>query len=53
LSIECDQNGAAWPRSFVRAPIDRVAKTGALTVALGDAKGAYVVFGQRKVTGAK
>ena len=33
------------------ALIDR--KTGALTVALGDAKGAYVVFGQCKVTGAK
>lgn len=37
---------AAWS-----ALIDR--KTGALTVALGDSKGAYVVFGQCKVTGAK
>jgi hypothetical protein len=37
---------AAWS-----ALIDR--KTGAFTVALGDSKGAYVVFGQCKVTGAK
>jgi len=37
---------AAWS-----ALIDR--KTGALTVALGDSQGAYVVFGQCKVTGAK
>jgi hypothetical protein len=33
------------------AMIDR--KTGALTVALADKQGAYVVFGQCKVTGAK
>lgn len=37
---------AAWS-----ALIDR--KTGALTVALGDSKGAYVVFGQCKVAGTK
>ena len=37
---------AAWS-----ALIDR--KTRALTVALGDSQGAYVVFGQCKVTGAK
>jgi hypothetical protein len=37
---------AAWS-----ALIDR--KTGALTIALGDAQGAYVVFGQCKVAAAK
>jgi hypothetical protein len=37
---------AAWS-----ALIDR--KTGVFTVALGDSQGAYVVFGQCKVTGAK
>ncbi len=46
LVLQGAEGTAAWS-----ALVDR--KTGALTVALADSQGSYVVFGQCKVTGAK
>jgi len=46
LVLQGTEATAAWS-----AAVDR--KTGALTVALADSQGAYVVFGQCKVTAAK